>query len=66
MHIGRVVGNRVLETSFRTSCNEPLQVGEMLVVEESSSDTIFLIRVMDIEYGADADGDDWMLTYSHD
>lgn len=60
MHIGRVVGNRVMETRFRTCCDENLQVGELLIVEESGSDTRFLIRVMDIEYGADAERDDWM------
>jgi len=33
MHIGRVVGNSVMETRFRMNFGEPLQVGEMLVVE---------------------------------
>jgi len=60
MHIGRVVGNRVLETTFRTAYDEPLQVGEMLIVEDGKSETKYLIRVMDIEYGADAERPDWM------
>jgi len=60
MHIGRVVGNRVLETTFRTTHDEPLQVGEMLIVEDGRTETRYLIRVMDIEYGADAEEPDWM------
>ena len=60
MHMGRVVGNRVLETSFRTGCKEPLQVGEMLMVDDHGERTRYLIRVMDIVYGADADQEDWM------
>jgi DNA helicase HerA-like ATPase len=60
MHMGRVVGNRVLETNFRAGCDEPLQVGEMLIVDDDGNGTKYLIRVMDIEYGADAERDDWM------
>lgn len=60
MHVGRVVGNRVLETSFRAGCDEPLQVGEMLIVDDEGNEDTYLIRVMDIEYGADAERDDWM------
>ena len=61
-HIGRVFGNRVMEIRFRTPCAEPLQVGEMLVVEETGSDSgdRYLIRTMDIEHGADAESPDWM------
>lgn len=61
-HIGRVFGNKVMEIRFRTPCAEPLQVGEMLVVEEagSESDDCYLIRTMDIEHGADSETADWM------
>ena len=33
-HIGRVFGERVMEIRFRIPSSEPLQVGEMLVVED--------------------------------
>ena len=61
MHIGRVVGNSVMETRFRMNFGEVLQVGEMLVVENSTSDVRYLVRVTDVEHGADADREDWMV-----
>jgi DNA helicase HerA-like ATPase len=59
-HIGRVFGERVMEIRFRTPGSEKLQVGEMLVVEDESSDTKYLVRTMDIEHGADMETPDWM------
>ncbi|MBI0583421.1 MAG: ATP-binding protein [Methanomassiliicoccus sp.] len=64
MHIGRVVGNSVMETRFRMNFGEPLQVGEMLVVENETSTERYLIRVMDIQHGADSEQKDWMVTYA--
>ncbi|MDH7507926.1 MAG: ATP-binding protein [Methanomassiliicoccales archaeon] len=61
MHIGRVVGNRVMEIRFRTRFTENLQVGELLVIEEEGEETKYFVRVMDVEHGADADRDDWVL-----
>ncbi len=60
--VGRVIGNRVMEIRFRTPCAEPLQVGEMLVVEDANSipGERYLIRTMDIEHGADSESPDWM------
>ncbi len=55
LHIGRVVGNSVMETRFRMNFGENLQVGEMLVVENSISEVRYLVRVMDVEHGADAE-----------
>jgi DNA helicase HerA-like ATPase len=63
-HIGRVVGNSVMETRFRMNYGEPLQVGEMLVVENETSPDRYLIRVMDIEHGADSDQKGWMETFA--
>ena len=60
MHMGRIVGNRVLEMIFRAGCEEHLQVGEMLIVDDEGTDTRYLIGVMDIEYGADAEKENWM------
>jgi DNA helicase HerA-like ATPase len=62
VHIGRVVGNSVMETRFRMNFGEPLQVGEMLVVEDGASPDRFLVRVMDIQHGADSLQKDWMTT----
>jgi DNA helicase HerA-like ATPase len=56
--MGRVFGNRVMELRFRTAEAEDLQVGEMLVVEEAG--VKFLVRTMDVLFGADAEEDDWM------
>ena len=60
MHLGRVTGNRVLETRFRTDWSEKVMVGEMLVVEDSSSEDMYLVRVMDVEHGAEMNRDDWI------
>ena len=64
MHIGRIVGNSVMETRFRMNFGEALQVGEMLVVENGTSPDRYLIRVMDIEHGADSDEKDWLVTHA--
>ncbi|MBM4237767.1 MAG: hypothetical protein FJ151_04705, partial [Euryarchaeota archaeon] len=61
MTIGRVVGNRVMEIRFRTGFAENLQVGELLVIEDDASAIRYFVRVMDVEHGADADRDDWIL-----
>jgi DNA helicase HerA-like ATPase len=58
--VGRVIGNRVMEIRFRAPSSEALQVGEMLVVEEESGLTRYLVRTMDIEHGADMQTPDWM------
>ncbi len=63
-HIGRVVGNSVMETRFRMNYGEPLQVGEMLVVENETSPDRYLVRVMDIEHGADSEQKGWMETFA--
>lgn len=64
MHIGRVFGNNVMETRFRMNYGEPLQVGEMLVVENEGSMERYLVRVMDITHGADSDEKDWLVSHA--
>jgi DNA helicase HerA-like ATPase len=59
-HVGRVFGNRVMEIRFRAPCREELQVGETLVVEAEAASSKYLVRVMDIEHGADMESPDWM------
>ena len=56
--IGRIFGNKVMELRFRTGEAEDLQVGEMLVVEEGG--VKFLVRTMDVLFGADSDDDDYL------
>lgn len=56
--IGRVFGDRVMELRFRASEGEDLQVGEMLVIEGSG--VKFLVRTMDVLFGADSDDDDYL------
>ena len=58
--VGRVFGQRVLEIRFRAPCHEELQVGEMLVVEDEAASSKYLVRVMDVEHGADMQSPDWM------
>ncbi len=58
--VGRVFGNRVMEIRFRAPSDEDLQVGEMLVVEDEAASAKYLIRVMDVEHGADMESPDWM------
>jgi hypothetical protein len=58
--VGRVFGNRVMEIRFRSPCKEGLQVGEMLVVDEGRSETRYLVRIMDVQHGADMEAPDWM------
>lgn len=58
--VGRVIGNRVMEIRFRAPCAERLQVGEMLVIEDEEAAAKYLVRILDIEHGADMDAPDWM------
>ncbi|MCU0861261.1 MAG: ATP-binding protein, partial [Methanomassiliicoccales archaeon] len=57
--VGRIFGERVMEIRFRAPSHVGLQVGEMLMVEEDAGDR-YLVRVMDVEHGADLDSPDQM------
>ncbi len=59
--IGRVFGTNVMELRFRTEHSEDVQVGELLIIEDKGGATKYMVRVMDVEYGADADSDDWLV-----
>ena len=59
--IGRVFGTSVMELRFRTEHSEDVQVGELLIIEDKGGATKYMVRVMDVEYGADADSDDWLV-----
>jgi hypothetical protein len=57
--MGRVTGRSVREIRFRALYGEDFQLGEILVAEDEERGRALLVRVVDIEYGADAEGDNW-------
>jgi DNA helicase HerA-like ATPase len=56
---GRIIGRNVTELRYRTSYNEDVFLGEILIAENDENDRRFLLRVFDIEYGAEASSRDW-------
>ncbi len=56
---GRIIGRNVTELRYRTPYNEDVFLGEILVAENDENDRRFLLRVFDIEYGAEASSHDW-------
>ncbi|MBI5000484.1 MAG: ATP-binding protein [Euryarchaeota archaeon] len=58
-YLGRVIGRSVRHLRFRAFYGMEFQLGEILVIEDEERGRRLLARVIDIEYGADAPGDDW-------
>lgn len=56
---GRIIGKNVTELRYRTPYNEDVFLGEILIAENDENDRRFLLRVFDIEYGAEASSRDW-------
>jgi DNA helicase HerA-like ATPase len=56
---GRIIGRNVTELRYRTPYNEDVFLGEILIAENDDNDRRFLLRVFDIEYGAEASSHDW-------
>lgn len=56
---GRIIGRNVTELRYRTPYNEDVFLGEILIAENDENDRRFLLRVFDIEYGAEASSSDW-------
>lgn len=56
---GRIIGRNVTELRYRTPYNEDVFLGEILIAENDENDRRFLLRVFDIEYGAEASSHDW-------
>jgi len=48
-----------MEIRFRTAFDQDIQVGELLVIEDGKGPRKYLVRIMDVEYGADSDEDGW-------
>jgi len=59
--IGRLTGNSVTELRFRIGPDEPVHLGEILVAEgePGAATPPFYLRVVDLEYGADARDANW-------
>ena len=56
---GRIIGRNVTELRYRTPYKEDVFLGEILIAENDENDRKFLLRVFDIEYGAEASSSDW-------
>ena len=56
---GRIIGRNVTELRYRTPYDEDVYLGEILIAENNENDRRFLLRVFDIEYGAEASSRDW-------
>lgn len=59
-HIGRIIGDSVLEVRFRSRYGEEVHVGDILVAEDDETGFSFLLRVVNVSYGCEASSDDWM------
>ncbi len=57
--VGRLVGQSVLELVFRVPYVTRVSLGELLVGVEEATGRRFLLRITDIEHGAEAASDDW-------
>ncbi len=55
--IGRIIGKSVGEIVFRQSYKEDVKIGEILVADDKEKNSIFFLRVIDIEYGQE--GEKW-------
>ncbi len=56
---GRIIGRNVTELRYRTPYDQDVYLGEILIAENDENDRRFLLRVFDIEYGAEASSRDW-------
>lgn len=59
MYKGRITGKNVLEIEFRSFYKEDLYLGDILVAEDTERNQRFLLRVVDIKYGAEATDPNW-------
>lgn len=56
--IGRITGRSVTELRVRVGPDEPVRLGEILLTQPAKGPAYYL-RVVDLEYGADARDGDW-------
>jgi hypothetical protein len=57
--LGRIIGRAAREIRIRSVYEEDIYIGEILIAEHDENDMKFLLRVFDIEYGAEASSQDW-------
>jgi uncharacterized protein len=57
--VGRITGRSVTEIRFRIGPDEPVALGEILLASDTPEGTPFYLRVIDLEYGADARDGAW-------
>lgn len=57
--VGRLVGNSVTELQFRVPIGTQVSLGELLVGIEDATQRAFLLRVTDLEHGAESSTEDW-------
>jgi hypothetical protein len=57
--VGRITGRSVTELRFRIGPDEPVHLGEILIAQDTPADLPFYLRVVDLEYGADARDAEW-------
>lgn len=57
--VGRLVGRSVLELVFRVPYGTQAALGELLVGVEETTRRRFLLRVSDVQHGAEAAAEDW-------
>ncbi|MEA2053654.1 MAG: ATP-binding protein [Candidatus Thermoplasmatota archaeon] len=49
--LGRIIGKNVSEIVFRYPYREDIKIGEILVAEDEENDSLFFMRVVDLQYG---------------
>lgn len=57
--VGRLTGKNVTELRFRTGPDEAIHLGEILLAESDAAAPPFYLRVVDLEFGADARDGSW-------
>lgn len=57
--VGRLVGHSVTELAFRVPYGTPVALGELLVGLEEGTQRRFLLRITDIQHGAESLAEDW-------
>ncbi|MEM1513768.1 MAG: ATP-binding protein [Candidatus Thermoplasmatota archaeon] len=63
--IGRIVGKSIGEIIFRQSYNQDTKIGEILVADDRENNSLFFLRVIDIQYGQEGD-EKWSLRAAGD
>jgi DNA helicase HerA-like ATPase len=63
--IGRIVGRSIGEIIFRQGYDQDTKIGEILVADDGENNSLFFLRVVDIQYGQEGD-EKWSLRTAGD